>query len=74
VAAGRGNRAIAAGPWVSERAVERHPTNLYGKIEARHRAEAVAVAPRRGPAAPAPDPGPGDAASPASGEIAVRSR
>jgi non-specific serine/threonine protein kinase len=44
VAAGRSNREIAEELAVSVRTVERHITNLYGKIEARNRADATAFA------------------------------
>ena len=48
VAAGRSNREIAAELSVSVRTVERHITNLYGKIDARNRADATAFAFRHG--------------------------
>jgi hypothetical protein len=64
--------AIPADQSLSVRIVERHSANHSGTLEARHRAEAVACAPRRGPAAPAP--GDGADASPPIRAIAVRSR
>ncbi|MCC6628694.1 MAG: hypothetical protein IT340_14990, partial [Chloroflexi bacterium] len=42
IAAGRSNREIAADLALSVRTVERHITNLYGKIDARGRADATA--------------------------------
>jgi non-specific serine/threonine protein kinase len=48
IAAGRSNRAIAAELALSVRTVERHITNLYGKIGAANRADATAHAFRRG--------------------------
>ena len=48
VAAGRSNREIAAELSLSVRTVERHITNLYGKIDARNRADATAYAFRHG--------------------------
>ena len=48
VAAGRSNRAIAAELALSVRTVERHITNLYGKIDAANRADATAYAFRHG--------------------------
>jgi DNA-binding CsgD family transcriptional regulator len=48
VAGGRSNREAAAELAVSERTVERHLENLYRKIAARNRADAVAYALRRG--------------------------
>ena len=44
VAAGSSNREIADALVLSVRTVERHVTNLYGKIEARGRAAATAFA------------------------------
>ena len=44
LAAGRTNREIATELVVSVPTVERHITNIYGKIGARGRAEAVAYA------------------------------
>ena len=46
VAAGRSNREAAAALAVSERTIERHLENLYRKLGARNRAEAVAQAAR----------------------------
>jgi DNA-binding NarL/FixJ family response regulator len=48
IAAGRSNREIAAELVVSVRTVERHITNLYGKIDARGKADATAYALRHG--------------------------
>jgi DNA-binding NarL/FixJ family response regulator len=48
IAAGRSNREIAAELFLSVRTVERHVTNLYGKIGARGRADATAFALRHG--------------------------
>ena len=48
VAAGRSNREVAEELSVSVRTVERHITNLYGKIDARNRADATAFAFRHG--------------------------
>jgi non-specific serine/threonine protein kinase len=48
VAAGRSNRQIAAALVLSVRTVERHITNLYGKIGANGRADATAFAFRHG--------------------------
>jgi DNA-binding CsgD family transcriptional regulator len=44
IAAGRSNREIAAKLFLSVRTVERHITNLYGKIDARGKADATAFA------------------------------
>ena len=44
IAAGRSNQEIAAGLVLSLRTVERHITNLYGKIKARGRADATSYA------------------------------
>ena len=44
IAAGRSNREIAAALSLSVRTVERHITNLYGKIGARGKADATAYA------------------------------
>lgn len=44
IAAGKSNREIADALVISERTVERHVTNLYGKIDARGRADATAYA------------------------------
>jgi predicted ATPase/DNA-binding CsgD family transcriptional regulator len=44
LAAGRSNREIAADLSLSARTVERHITNIYGKIDARGRADATAYA------------------------------
>jgi DNA-binding CsgD family transcriptional regulator len=48
VAEGASNREIAEALFLSPRTVERHITNLYGKIGVEHRAEAVAYALRHG--------------------------
>jgi DNA-binding NarL/FixJ family response regulator len=48
IAAGRSNREIAADLALSVRTVERHITNLYGKIDARGRADATAFIFRHG--------------------------
>jgi DNA-binding CsgD family transcriptional regulator len=48
VAAGRSNREIATDLALSVRTVERHITNLYGKIDARGRADATAFVFRHG--------------------------
>ena len=48
IAAGRSNRAIGGELALSVRTVERHITNLYGKIDAANRADATAYAFRRG--------------------------
>jgi non-specific serine/threonine protein kinase len=48
IAAGRSNREIAADLALSVRTVERHITNLYGKIDARGRADATAFCFRHG--------------------------
>jgi DNA-binding CsgD family transcriptional regulator/tetratricopeptide (TPR) repeat protein len=44
IAAGKSNREIAEALVLSVRTVERHVTNLYGKIDARGRADATAYA------------------------------
>jgi DNA-binding NarL/FixJ family response regulator len=44
IAAGKSNREIAEELVLSVRTVERHITNLYGKIDARGRADATAFA------------------------------
>ncbi len=44
IAAGRSNREMAADLFLSVRTVERHITNIYGKVGARSRAEATAYA------------------------------
>jgi DNA-binding NarL/FixJ family response regulator len=44
IASGRSNREIAADLVISVRTVERHITNLYGKIGARGRADATTYA------------------------------
>jgi ATP/maltotriose-dependent transcriptional regulator MalT len=44
IAAGRSNREIAAELVLSVRTVERHITNIYGKIDARGKADATAYA------------------------------
>jgi len=44
IANGRSNGEIASELFLSERTVERHITNLYGKIDARGRADATAFA------------------------------
>jgi DNA-binding NarL/FixJ family response regulator len=44
IAAGKSNREIAEQLSLSVRTVERHVTNLYGKIDARGRADATAYA------------------------------
>ncbi len=44
LAAGKSNREIADELVLSVRTVERHVTNLYGKIDARGRADATAYA------------------------------
>jgi non-specific serine/threonine protein kinase len=48
VAAGRSNREVAEELALSVRTVERHITNLYGKIGAKNRADATAFALRHG--------------------------
>jgi DNA-binding CsgD family transcriptional regulator len=48
IAAGHSNQEIADQLWLSVRTVERHINKLYGKIDARGRADAVAYAARRG--------------------------
>lgn len=48
IASGRSNREIANELVLSVRTVERHITNLYGKISARGKADATAFALRRG--------------------------
>jgi DNA-binding CsgD family transcriptional regulator len=48
LAAGQSNSEIADNLSLSVRTVERHITNLYGKIDARSRADAVGYAYRRG--------------------------
>jgi DNA-binding NarL/FixJ family response regulator len=53
IAAGRSNREMAADLFLSVRTVERHITNIYGKVDARTRAEATAYAFRNGLAGPA---------------------
>ncbi|HEY7295756.1 MAG TPA: LuxR C-terminal-related transcriptional regulator, partial [Dehalococcoidia bacterium] len=52
VAAGKTNREVAAALVISEGTVERHVTNLYGKIGARNRAEATSYAHAHGLAEP----------------------
>ena len=52
IAAGRSNREIADELVLSVRTVERHITNLYGKIDARGKADATAYALGRGLAEP----------------------
>ena len=52
LAAGCSNRQIAAALALSVRTVERHITNLYGKIEAHNKADATAYAFRTGLATP----------------------
>jgi predicted ATPase len=52
IAGGRSNHGIAEELVLSERTVERHITNLYGKIDARGRADATAYALRHGLAEP----------------------
>ncbi len=54
IAAGRSTHEIAAALVISEGTVERHVTNLYGKIGARGRADATAYAFRHGLAATGP--------------------
>jgi DNA-binding CsgD family transcriptional regulator len=44
IAGGRSNREIAEALFLSERTVERHVTNLYAKIGAQSRSEAIAFA------------------------------
>jgi LuxR family maltose regulon positive regulatory protein len=44
VAAGLTNREIAHRLFITVGTVKRHINNIYGKLEARHRAEAVARA------------------------------
>ena len=48
VAQGQSNKEIAAELVLSGRTVERHITNLYGKIQARGKADATAYAIRHG--------------------------
>jgi DNA-binding NarL/FixJ family response regulator len=48
IASGRSNREIADELVLSVRTVERHITNLYGKISARGKADATAFALRSG--------------------------
>jgi DNA-binding CsgD family transcriptional regulator len=48
VASGRSNREIAEELVLSVRKVERHVTNLYAKIGARGKADAIAYAFRHG--------------------------
>ncbi|HZQ35959.1 MAG TPA: LuxR C-terminal-related transcriptional regulator [Dehalococcoidia bacterium] len=48
IAAGRSTREIAAALSIAEGTVERHLTNLYGKIGVRNRAEATSYAHRHG--------------------------
>ncbi|HLZ71874.1 MAG TPA: LuxR C-terminal-related transcriptional regulator [Dehalococcoidia bacterium] len=48
IAAGRSTREIAETLTIAEGTVERHVTNLYGKIGVRNRAEATSFAHRRG--------------------------
>jgi DNA-binding NarL/FixJ family response regulator len=48
VAKGQSNKEIAAELMLSVRTVERHITNLYGKIDARGKADATAYAIRQG--------------------------
>lgn len=52
IAAGRSNREIADELVLSVRTVERHITNLYGKIDARGKADATAYALGHGLAEP----------------------
>jgi DNA-binding NarL/FixJ family response regulator len=52
IAAGRSNREIADELILSVRTVERHITNLYGKIDARGKADATAYALGHGLAEP----------------------
>lgn len=47
IAAGRSNQEIAAELAISVRTVERHITNLYGKIDGRGRADATVYALRQ---------------------------
>ena len=57
IAAGLSNQEVADALHLSVRTVERHIANLYGKLGARHRGDAVAAAFRLGlapPEAPAP--------------------
>ena len=49
VAKGQSNKEIAAELVLSVRTVERHITNLYGKIDARGKADATAYAIHHGP-------------------------
>jgi DNA-binding NarL/FixJ family response regulator len=48
VAAGRANREIANDLTISERTVDRHVSNIYGKIEVSTRAAATAFAYEQG--------------------------
>ena len=48
VAQGQSNKEIAAELVLSVRTVERHITNLYGKIDARGKADATAYAFKHG--------------------------
>jgi len=48
IAAGRSNREIGTALFLSVRTVERHIANIYGKTNARGRAEATAYALRQG--------------------------
>ncbi|NJP65426.1 response regulator [Streptomyces spiramenti] len=48
VARGASNREIARGLFISEATVKTHLTHIYGKLDVRDRAAAVAVAYRRG--------------------------
>jgi DNA-binding NarL/FixJ family response regulator len=48
VAQGQSNKEIAAALVLSVRTVERHITNLYGKIDARGKADATAYAFKHG--------------------------
>jgi DNA-binding NarL/FixJ family response regulator len=48
VAAGRTNREIANDLTISERTVDRHVSNIYGKIEVSTRAAATAFAYEQG--------------------------
>jgi DNA-binding CsgD family transcriptional regulator len=52
IAAGHSNQEVADALHLSVRTVERHIANLYDKIDARHRGDAVASAFRLGLAPP----------------------
>jgi DNA-binding NarL/FixJ family response regulator len=54
LAGGRSNKGIAADLVLSVRTVERHVANLYAKVGAHNRAEAIGYVARHGLLAPTP--------------------